>query len=370
MRFKIGRKDLLEQLQILQGTIERRLPQPILSNLLLTVKDNTLSITAINLEIELVTWTIVEDVSEEGRTTVSGRKLIDITRLSPENTPIDIALKDDRLLIQFGRSRYNLSTLPAHDFPTTTAITNQQSIRCSQSVLKQLIHLTQFSIASETARAMLMGALIEINPGKIKVVATDGHRLAMATHTMQCDVSEQCQIIMPRKPVATLNRLFDDGKKTITIDIGSNVVRFTFDNAILTSKLIDGTFPDYEVAIPDANECNRRITANRDDLRTAFLRLSIFGDTNRSLGLSLAEKDTTLLSLSTEDIQEGNAREELDVIYSGTPMQAKFNVTYLIDIFNVLDQENVHLMFSDKGCLIRPQGSAECLFVVMPISET
>ncbi len=372
MRFKIDREKLLNLLQTVQGAVavERRLPKPILSNLLLTVKDNTLAITATDLEAEIIAWTTINDVSQEGTTTVSARRMIDIARLSPENTPIDFALENDRLLIRFGRSRYNLSTLPADDFPTTSTITDQQTVQCPAAVLKQLLQLVQFSMAQEAARPALMGTLIELNPGKIKTVATDGHRLALAEHSLQCDVSEQHQITVPRKPITTLNRLLSNSDAMVNIDIGSNVARFNLDHAVLTSKLIDGAFPDYEDAIPDISTSNHKLNINREDLRTALNRISVmFGDANRSVRLSLAEEDTPLLSLSAEDIQAGDAQEELDVAYSGLPIQINFNVTYLIDILSTLSQETVELIFSDayKGCLMRPQDSAGCLFVVMPI---
>ena len=369
MEFTITREVLLDVLHIVHSVVERRQSQLILANILLKIEDNILSVTATDQETEIVAWVNLDE-SQSGTVTVPARKMTDIARLSPENTRLHFSLIKEKMLIRFGRSRYNLSTLPAEDFPTTKIITDKQSVQCQQGDLKRLIHLTQFSMAQDDVRYWLNGLMLEISSEKITTVATDGHRLAKAEYHVESNLSKPCRVIIPKKSINALSRLLKGGDDIVNMEIGSNAIQFNLNGTVLTSKLIDGKFPDYENAIPNADDCDKKINIDRDILRVALTRVSVLSnETLRTIRLELKSEEIGLLDITAENRETEDAQEELEVEYSGEPLLIGFNATYLIDVLSVIPSETVKIMISDanKGCLIVPQDTTECLFVVMPV---
>ena len=258
MKFTAAREALLKPLQAVIGVVERRQTMPILSNILLVAKDGQLSVTATDLEVELVAQADV-DTESGGEITVSGRKLLDICRALPEGSDIDMSASGEKLTVKAGRSRFNLATLPAAEFPVVDDIKAGQAITVSQRVLARLFEKTHFSMAQQDVRYYLNGLLVETGGGQLRAVATDGHRLALCQANVEGKLDEQ-QVIVPRKGVLELQRLMT-GDGDLNIELGANHIRIQLDGIRFTSKLIDGRFPEYERVIP--KESSNELKADR-----------------------------------------------------------------------------------------------------------
>lgn len=366
MKFSVDRETLLKPLQIVQGVVERRQTLPILSNVLLVLRDGELSITATDMEVELVAHASLGQ-SEDGEITVPARKFIDICRTLPAEALIEFKTEADRAIIKSGRSRFNLSTLPATDYPNTEMLSEALSFEMDQAGLKTLIDLTQFAMAHQDVRYYLNGLLLEISPDGMRSIATDGHRLAMAELKVDCKLDEPRQIIVPRKAVAELARLLSSEEGTVQLEIGANAVRLSLPDLQLTSKLIDGRFPDYERVIPEIDECDKVIVIERDLLRQCLTRASILSNEKyRAIRLSL---DSGVLRIVANNPDQEEAEDELEVDYSGDPLEVGFNVSYLIDALATLPSDTARLLLTDasSSCLILCEGRDDCQYVVMPM---
>ena len=265
MKFTAAREALLKPLQAVIGVVERRQTMPILSNVLVIARDGQLSITATDLEVELVAHADVETESG-GEITVSGRKLLDICRALPEGSDINISVSGEKLTVRAGRSRFNLATLPAAEFPLVEDIKAGQSLSVSQETLGRLIEKTHFSMAQQDVRYYLNGMLLETGDGHLRAVATDGHRLALCRAALDGKQDEQ-QVIVPRKGVLELQRLMT-GDGDLNIELGANHIRIQLDGIRFTSKLIDGRFPEYERVIP--KESSNELKADRGAFKGAL----------------------------------------------------------------------------------------------------
>ena len=256
MKLHAGRDVLLKPLQAVIGVVERRQTMPILSNVLLVAREGVLSVTATDLEVELVATAEVT-VEAGGEITVSGRKLLDICRALPDGSDIDISLSGEKLVVRSGRSKFSLATLPAAEFPSVEDIKAGQTIQVSQQVLGRLIEKTHFSMAQQDVRYYLNGMLLETGGKFLRAVATDGHRLALCEAEIDGASLEEQQVIVPRKGVLELQRLMD-GEGDLNIELGANHVRIQLEDIRFTSKLIDGRFPEYDRVIPkeSSNELN------------------------------------------------------------------------------------------------------------------
>jgi len=251
MKFSVAREALLKPLQAVIGVVERRQTMPILSNVLLVARDGQLSVTATDLEVELVAQAEVE-AEAGGEITVSGRKLLDICRALPDGSDVGISVSGEKLHVRSGKSKFALATLPAAEFPSVEDIKASQSISVSQEVLGRLIEKTHFSMAQQDVRYYLNGMLLETGGKHIRSVATDGHRLALCEAELEgADLAEQ-QVIVPRKGVLELQRLLS-GEGMVDVVLGANHVRLQLDGIRFTSKLIDGRCPDYDRVIPRAS---------------------------------------------------------------------------------------------------------------------
>ena len=362
MKFTAAREALLKPLQAVIGVVERRQTMPILSNVLLVVKDGSLSVTATDLEVELVAQADV-DTESGGEITVSGRKLLDICRALPDGTSVTVNVSGEKLNVKGGRSRFNLATLPAAEFPVIDDIKAGQSISVSQTALGRLIEKTHFSMAQQDVRYYLNGMLLETGGGQLKAVATDGHRLALCQAEIDASVTEQ-QIIVPRKGVLELQRLLSD-EGDLEIELGSNHVRIQLEGIRFTSKLIDGRFPEYERVIP--KESSNELTADRGAFKGALQRTAILSN-EKYRGIRLVIRDSGVV-LQAHNPEQEEAEEELEVAYNGEDIEIGFNVNYLLDALGAVDGDEVTLSVQDSNssCLIRQPGKDDCTFVVMPM---
>ena len=363
MKLRAARDVLLKPLQAVIGVVERRQTMPILSNVLLVAKDDALSVTATDLEVELVAQTELE-VETGGEITVSGRKLLDICRALPEGAEIEIIASAEKLNVRSGRSRFTLATLPATEFPTVEDIKAGQTIELPQEVLTRLIEKTHFSMAQQDVRYYLNGMLLETGGKHVRAVATDGHRLALCQAELDGVSLEEQQVIVPRKGVLELQRLMS-GDGILNVELGANHVRIQLEGIRFTSKLIDGRFPEYDRVIP--KDSSNELSADRDVLRGALQRTAILSN-EKYRGIRLIIRDSGVV-LQAHNPEQEEAEEELDVTYSGDDIEIGFNVNYLLDALGAVDSENVTLSVQDSNssCLIRDPASDDCKFVVMPM---
>jgi DNA polymerase-3 subunit beta len=363
MKLRAARDVLLKPLQAVIGVVERRQTMPILSNVLLVARDGVLAITATDLEVELVATAEV-GVEVPGEITVSGRKLLDICRALPDGSEINIAVSGEKLVVRSGKSKFNLATLPAAEFPSVEDIKAGQTIAVSQEVLGRLIEKTHFSMAQQDVRYYLNGMLLETSGKVLRAVATDGHRLALCEAEIDGAKLNQQQVIVPRKGVLELQRLMD-GQGELNIELGPNHVRIQLASIRFTSKLIDGRFPEYERVIP--KESSNELTADKALFRGALQRTAILSN-EKYRGIRLIIRDSGVV-IQAHNPEQEEAEEELEVSYSGEDIEIGFNVNYLLDALGAIEGEEVTLsvLDSNSSCLIRQPGRDDGKFVVMPM---
>lgn len=363
MKFSIQREDFLKPLQQVIGVVERRQTLPVLGNVLINATKKQIKLTATDLEVELQAQVAIP-VTEIGDITLPARKLLDICRTLPEEAQLDISVKKDRALIRSGKSRFTLATLPATEFPVVDKIKSASRISLPQNKLHELIERTAFSMAQQDVRYYLNGLMLEPVKGLLRAVATDGHRLAMCE--IEADISADGeQVIVPRKGVQELHRLLEDTDAAVQVEIGSNHIRITTGELRFTSKLIDGRFPDYTRVIP--KNADKQLLVNRDLLRQALTRTSILSNEKyRGIRLDVSENN---IKIQAHNPEQEEAIEEIDATYSEEDLVVGFNVTYILDVLNVLDSSDVSVMLSDanSSALINKPGTDDCRYVVMPM---
>ena len=347
MKFSISRDALLKPLNLVAGVVERRQTLPILSNVLMVLEGDQLSLTGTDLEVELVgRVALPSPVSAPGEVTVPARKLVDICKSLPEGSEIQFTVEDGKVTVRSGRSRFTLSTLPAREFPAVEEGVGTHRFTVKQGQLRRLIDRTAFAMAQQDVRYYLNGMLLELKGGRLRVVATDGHRLAMCTLPSPVPVDEDTQVILPRKGVLELSRLLLEEDQDIAMVLGSNHLRATTDGFTFTSKLVDGKFPDYE----------RVLT------RTAILS----NEKYRGVRLKVAPDVIEIVANNPEQEQ---AEEQVSVDYQGDSVEIGFNVSYLLDVLGVLSGEQVKLSLSDpnSSALLEESEDGDSLYVVMPM---
>ena len=367
MKFIIDRETLLRPLLIVRGVIEQRQTLPVLSNLLITARDGVLAFTATDSEVELEARITVDDW-DGGETTVPARKFIDICQALPGQAKVEFGLdSDNKVHIRSGRSRFTLTTIPASDFPTTDEVADESEFTIAQSDLKRLIDLTQFAMARQDVRYYLNGLLLEVTPQQVKAVATDGHRLAVAQLDAETGVEESKSIIIPRKGVIELARLLTGEDVELKVRVGTNAVRMTIDDVRFSSKLIDGKFPDYGRVVPDVEQCDKRLSMDRESLRQCLVRASVLSnDKHRTVRLTLG---SGIMKVAANNPEQETAEDELEIEYAGENLDIGFNVSYLIEALATLPSETADVFLTDasSSCLIQPHGRSSCQFVVMPM---
>ena len=362
MKITTTKAALLDPLQQVGGVVERRQTLPILANILLNLRGKSLVITATDLEVEMKTSTQVE-ASGETDITLPARKLIDICRALPDQAVIHINVEGERFVIVSGPIRFTLGTLPAKDYPVIEPTTSSSSFAVSEKILKTLIEKTHFAMAQQDVRYYLNGMLLEIKEGKIRSVATDGHRLA--TSESRIDNAMELQVIIPRKAILELGKLLSGSTREVLVDVSSNHIRFSIGSTVFTSKLIDGKFPDYKRVIPINSD--KTVLADREILRDALQRTSILSNEKyRGICFQFSKNSLELLAHNPE---QEEAKEELPIDYIGDELVIGFNVGYLIEVLNVLETEKVRLMLSDSNssCLVEAEENSDSRYVIMPM---
>ncbi len=364
MKFKIQRDDLLIPLQQVIGAVEKRQTLPALANVLIRAEQDQLSLTATDLEIELVSR-VPQMMDETGEITLPAKKLLDICKSLPAESELSIEVDVDRALIRSGRSRFTLSTLPASDFPALDEITSVYEFSLPQSILKTLIEKTSFAMAQQDVRYYLNGLMMEVSSGAIRTVATDGHRLAFCEKQIEGDLADSKQVIIPRKGVAELQRLLADSDDPVKVVLGNNHIQCELPNQRFTSKLIDGRFPDYKRVMPESE--GNTMTMDRESLKQALVRASILSNEKyRGIRIILSPN---LIKIQAQNPDQEEADVELEVDYSGDAMEVGFNVNYMLDVLNTSQQDVVQGIIKDSNssCLMVFPDQAECKYVIMPM---
>ncbi|MFV8818910.1 DNA polymerase III subunit beta [Haliea sp. E17] len=367
MKFTVSRDALLKPLNLVAGVVERRQTLPILSNVLLVVDKDHLSLTGTDLEVELIGRVpLAESRDETGEVTVPARKLVDICRSLPDGSDIQFSVEESKVTVSCGRSRFTLSTLPAREFPSLEDSMGTHQLSLKQGQLKRLIDRTAFAMAQQDVRYYLNGMLWEIKDHKLTVVATDGHRLALCSLPGSLEVESDTQVILPRKGVLELGRLLLDDEGDIRIVIGSNHIRATTADFTFTSKLVDGKFPDYQRVMP--RNADKIVIGSRLELRQAFARTAILSNEKyRGVRLKLEENNLDIIANNPEQEQ---AEESVSVEYSGGELEIGFNVSYLLDVLGVLSGEKIKLALSDpnsSALLEEVEDDGDSRYVVMPM---
>jgi DNA polymerase-3 subunit beta len=365
MKFTISRDALLKPLNLVAGVVERRQTLPILANVLMVLDEDRLALTGTDLEVELVGRVQLAAGGETGEVTVPARKLVDICKSLPEGSDIQFTAQDNKVIVKSGRSRFTLATLPAREFPNVEDSMGTHQFTVKQGQLKRLLDRTGFAMAQQDVRYYLNGMLWEIKEGLLRVVATDGHRLAMCTLPGKIAAGDDIQVILPRKGVLELARLLLEDDADIAIVIGSNHIRATTDDFTFTSKLVDGKFPDYQRVLPRSPD--KIVLGSRLELRQAFTRAAILSN-EKYRGVRL-KVTTDSLDIVANNPEQEEAEETVAVDYQGDSLEVGFNVSYLLDVLGVLSGEKVKLSLSDpnSSALLEESEVGDSLYVVMPM---
>lgn len=364
MKFSIDRDSLLSALQLVTGVVERRQTLPVLSNVLVVAEAGRLEFTGTDLEVEIQAKAGGVHVDEPGSSTLPARKWLDICRSLPDGSDVQVSQDGEQAVLLSGRSRFTLATLPASEFPNVEGSQNLVSFSIEEGKLKSMIEKVAFSMAHQDVRYYLNGMLIERSAEHLRMVATDGHRLAMVTEPGG-EGGETIQSILPRKGVMELARLLHDTDETVEVSIGTNHFRLQSDSMVFTSKLVDGKFPDYQRVIP--RQGDKVILGSRDTLKGAFARASILSNEKyRGVRLQLEQG---LLRITANNPEQEQAEEEVALDYDGGDLEIGFNVSYLIDAINVLGGQDVKISLSDSNssALVEDPADETAQYVVMPM---
>jgi DNA polymerase-3 subunit beta len=369
---KAQRDALLKPLQTVTGIVERRHTLPILSNVLISKTQQTISFCSTDIEMQIRTSSEMAAGDEQLSTTVAARKLLDILRALPDQPEITVSYTNKKLSLAQGKAKFSLQTLPAEDFPTVVSADQYPaSITLPQRTLKQLLHLVHFAMAQQDIRYYLNGLLLVIDQSSLKAVATDGHRLAFSAVTqgskeVQINIDgERQEVIIPRKAIIECQRLLDDSDSPVTIDLASNQARFRFGQVELLSKLIEGKFPDYQRVIPAQHQ--KIVSIQREQFLGALQRAAIL-TTDKFKGVRLTLSIGSLKISSTNAEQE-EASDDIEVDYSGESVDIGFNVQYLIDVLSNLRSNTVQITLQDSNAsaLITSESDPDFKYVVMPM---
>lgn len=364
MRFSLQREVLLKPLQQVVNVVERRQTLPVLSNLLVQVRDGELSLTGTDLEVEMVARTAADD-AESGDTTIPARKLFDIVRALPDGSRITLTQSGEKVTLQAGRSRFTLATLPSNEFPSVEDLELVERIRIPEGTLKELIERTAFAMAQQDVRYYLNGLLLDLREDSLRCVATDGHRLALCEAPLPTGAQTRKQIILPRKGVLELQRLLEGGDREIEIEVGRSHLRVRREDVTFTSKLIDGRFPDYDAVIPIG--ADKELKIDRDVLKAALQRAAILSN-EKYRGVKL-ELSPGQLKIVAHNPEQEEAQEEVEADTSVDGLAIGFNVSYLLDALSALREEFVVIALRDanSSALVREASNDRCRHVVMPL---
>src|SRR5262245_11759316 len=365
MKLTIDRNALMRALSHVQAVVERRNTIPILSNILLKAEGDRLSLTATDLDIE-ATDAAEAKIKKSGEVTAPAQTLFDVVRKLPDGSEISLDLSESRLSISSGKSRFALPTLPAADFQTMAKEPAPTKFEIEAAELRRLIDKTRFAISTEETRYYLNGIYLHHDKsGVLRAVATDGHRLALAETKSPKGANTLKGVIVPRKAVAEARRLLDDAPETVTVEASDSKIVFHIGEAVLTSKLIDGSFPDYQRVIPKEN--GKILTIDNKSFSAAVDRVAtVSAERSRSVKLSMASGK---LTLAVSHSETGQGTEELEADYDSEPMEIGFNAKYLLDVAQQIEAEETRIEFNDSASPARVLDAKDSgsQYVLMPL---
>lgn len=365
MQFTIDRMSLLRPLGHVSSVVERRNTIPILSNVVLHAASGKLSLTATDMDMDVIT-NVPCSVGQEGASTLSAHLLNDIVKKLPDGAEVQVQIADGHAQISAGRSSFRLPCLPVEDFPAISNADFPVRFMLTAADLRDLIDTTRFAISTEETRYYLNGIYFHSSEtGQFRAVATDGHRLALSQMDLPAGAADMPAIILPRKAVGELRKLLDDEEGEVQISLSETRAEFAFGSVRLTSKLIDGSFPDYTRVIPSGND--KMVALDTALFKAAVDRVSIIAaDKSRAVKLTITPG---LLSISASNPDASSANEELEIEYQGDALEIGFNARYLLDITDQIVGDVMQMELADPGApsLIRTPGDEASLFVLMPM---
>src|SRR3954468_11024462 len=362
---KAKRDEILDPLSAVSGIIERRHTLPILSNVLIEPTGQVLSFLATDIEIQIQAKSGAAASAEAPGITVGARKLVDILRALPEGAEVTLQQQEKRLLVKASKSRFTLQTLPAEDFPRLAKPAGEVAkFTLGQKALRRVLGLVQYAMAQQDIRYYLNGLLMVAEDKQLKLVATDGHRLAYASLALAADLPRQ-EVIVPRKTVLELGKLLADNDEEVKIELAATQAAFSFGSVELVSKLVDGKFPDYTRVIPTTHK--NKLEIEREPLRQALMRAAILSN-EKFRGVRWVLADGSLKIVSSNAEQE-EAHEEIEVKYTGDALDIGFNVNYLLDVLNNVSGSEIECAFGDSSssALISYASERDFKYVVMPM---
>jgi len=362
---KAKRDELLAPLSAVSGIIERRHTLPILSNVLIERAEGALSFLATDIEIQITSRSSLAAGADAKPVTVGARKLVDILRALPEGAEVTLQQQDKRLQVKAGKSRFTLQTLPAEDFPRLSRPSGEVArFALTQKGLRRLLGLVQYAMAQQDIRYYLNGLLVLVENQQLRLVATDGHRLAYAAMGLPASLP-RLEVIVPRKTVLELGKLLADSDDEVKVELSSSQAAFNFGTVELVTKLVDGKFPDYTRVIPTTHK--NRLLLDREVLRQSLQRAAILSN-EKFRGVRWVLTDGSLKIVSSNAEQE-EAQEELEVKYGGDALDIGFNVNYLLDVLNNVSASEVECHFGDaaSSALLQFPAEPEFKYVVMPM---
>ncbi len=365
MDFYITKEEVVKSINQTLGVVEKRQTLPILSNVLFEVDESSLKLTATDLESEISTTSTISNFKSGGKITAPARKLSDLCRLMPDLAEIHFYLDGDNLKIETESGKYNLSTLPSEDFPVFETEDTQSQINISSQNLKNLITKTSFAMGNQDWRHYLNGLYMMIDDKVITTVATDAHRLAMATSSLNEASSESTSGIVPRKSINEIGKLVGDESENVVIQLGQTSIAANVSGTTFVSKLIEGKFPDYEQVIPSGE--SSLLVVDRKNFSESLSRVSILSSEKYKGVRIITKKDSLNISANNPEKEQGE--ENLSCEYQGEEIDIAFNVNYLQEILSTIDSEKIEINFfgSEKSCLITDPNSDNLKYVVMPL---
>jgi DNA polymerase-3 subunit beta len=365
MEFTVSKADLVRELSLSQGVVEKKTTIPILSNVLIEARDDgSIRLMATDLDLQ-VDESVPANVEQPGATTVPAHTFFDIVRKLPEGSQVELTAADGKMQVIAGRSRFNLQTLPRDDFPVIAEGELPTRFELPAATLRQVIEKTRFAISSEETRYYLMGIFFHVVDDQLRAAATDGHRLARITVPRPDGSEGMPDVIVPRKAVTELYKLLEELEGTVEISLSPTKIRFGLGSAILTSKLIDGTFPDYNRVIPTAND--KLLKLDPKSFSAGVDRVStIASEKTRAVKISV---DRDKVTLSVTSPENGLATEELAADYAADGIEIGFNARYLLDILGEIDGDTVEVHLADAAAptLLRENDKSNALYVLMPM---
>lgn len=365
MKFSLSRELLLKPLLLVSGAVERKSTLPILSNILFDVSGSSLTLTATDLELEMVSFTDVDNQAEDGKVTIPAKKLLDICKSLPEDSTLTFESDNDAIKISTGRSKYSLSTLPSTDFPNIEEWKGDVEFSLAKSELLRLIESTHFSMANQDVRYYLNGMSIETENNEIRSVATDGHRLAICKISNDALSLPTRQVIVPRKGILEIIRLLAPIEEEVQVFLGSNHIRIIDKEFSFTSKLVDGRFPDYRRVLPRNGD--KVLETNKDEMRQVLSRASILSNEKfKGVRLNFANSE---LKITANNPEQEQAEEIIEVNFPYDELEIGFNVSYVLDVLNAIKDSEVKFTLADSNSSVVIEGSdtGEALYVVMPM---